>query len=133
MTMSNIKAEFACDAQTLWERITSLKNYRWRSDIQKIEVITPEKEFREYTKNGFPTTFIVTAFEPCKRYAFDMENEKMEGRWTGILTETAKGTEIDFTEVVTAKKLLLKPFVGRYLKKQQARYVADLQKSLEEG
>ena len=40
-------------------------------------------------------------------------------------------TEIDFTEEVTAKKLLLKPFVKGYLKKQQERYIADLKKALQ--
>ena len=39
---------------------------------------------------------------------------------------------IDFTENVTAKKLLMKPFVGMYLKKQQAAYLRDLKKALGE-
>lgn len=34
------------------------------------------------------------------------------------------------TSNVTAKKLVMKPFVGMYLKKQQAAYVSDLQKVL---
>lgn len=33
-------------------------------------------------------------------------------------------------ETVTAKKLLMKPFVKAYLKKQQAQYVPDLKKGL---
>jgi len=39
-------------------------------------------------------------------------------------------TTVDFTEDVTAKKLVMKPFVGMYLKKQQAAYIADLKKAL---
>lgn len=39
-------------------------------------------------------------------------------------------TTIDFIEDVTAKKMLIKPFVGAYLKKQQAAYVSDLGKAL---
>ena len=38
--------------------------------------------------------------------------------------------EIDFTENVSAKKFLLKPFVKTYLKKQQSTYVHDLGKAL---
>ena len=41
-------------------------------------------------------------------------------------------TEIDFTEDVTAKKVLMKPFVKAYLKKQQELYVSDLKKALSE-
>ena len=39
-------------------------------------------------------------------------------------------TEIDFSETVVAKKLFMKPFAGIYLKKQQALYIADLQRAL---
>lgn len=42
-------------------------------------------------------------------------------------------TEIDFTEEVTAKKLVLKPFVKGFLKKQQELYVSDLKKVLEKN
>ena len=52
-----------------------------------------------------------------KRYEFDMENQNMKGHWTGLFNVTPDGTEIDFTEDVTAKKALMKPFVGAYLKK----------------
>lgn len=41
-------------------------------------------------------------------------------------------TEIDFTEEVTAKKIIMRPFVKIYLKKQQELYVKDLKKALEE-
>ncbi len=51
-----------------------------------------------------------------KRYEFDMENQNMKGHWTGLFNVTPDGTEIDFTEDVTAKKALMKPFVGAYLK-----------------
>ena len=56
---------------------------------------------------------------------------KMEGHWTGIFTKKGNSTELDFTEDVTAKKLLMKPFVRGYLKKQQQLYVSDLKKFLE--
>ena len=39
-------------------------------------------------------------------------------------------TEIEFTEDVTAKKLIMKPFVKAYLKRQQKQYVSDLRKVL---
>ncbi len=39
-------------------------------------------------------------------------------------------TEIDFTEEVTARKVIMKPFVKSYLRKQQELYVSDLRKAL---
>ena len=54
----------------------------------------------------------------------------MRGHWTGIFSIQNGQTEIEFTEDVTAKKLIMKPFVKAYLKRQQKRYVLDLRKVL---
>lgn len=129
MAISNIKAVFQADIQKVWDTVTSLQNYSWRSDLNKIEVIT-EKQFIEYTKEGYATTFMVTCNEPCSRWEFDMENSHMRGHWTGVFTSKDGQTEIDFTEDVTAKKAIMKPFVKGYLKRQQEQYIADLQKAL---
>lgn len=130
MAISNIKAVFQGDARTLWNIVTSMENYQWRSDLSRIEVVS-EKQFIEYTKDGFATTFTVTACEPCRRWEFDMDNSNMRGHWTGLFTERNGQTEIDFTEEVTAKKLVMKPFVKAFLTKQQEQYVADLRRALE--
>lgn len=129
MAVSNVKAVFQSDMQRVWEVVTSLKDYAWRSDLSKIEILN-ENQFIEYTKEGYPTTFTITRTEPCKRWEFDMENSNMKGHWTGIFAEKDGNTEIDFTEEVTAKKVIMKPLVKAYLKKQQELYVADLRKAL---
>lgn len=129
MAISNIKATFSCDVQELWNIVTSLEDYSWRSDLSRIEVIN-EKEFVEYTKEGYATNFVVTLTEPYKRWEFDMENGNMWGHWTGIFSQNGKETEIDFTEEVTVKKFFMKPFVKVYLKKQQALYISDLKRAL---
>ncbi len=129
MAVSNIKAVFKRDIQKVWEVVTSLENYGWRSDLGKIEVKN-ENQFVEYTKDGYATTFTVTAKEPCKRWEFDMENDNMKGHWIGVFTQKGEDTEIDFTEDVTAKKTFMKPFVKLYLKKQQKQYISDLQREL---
>ena len=98
--------------------------------MSKIEIIN-EKQFVEYAKNGYATTFIITASETFKRWEFDMENSNMKGHWIGIFTENNGQTEINFTEDVTAKKLIMKPFVKTFLKKQQELYVSDLRKALQ--
>lgn len=129
MAVSNIKALFQSDVKTVWNIVTSLEKYQWRSDLSKIEILN-ERQFIEYTKDGFATTFTITISEPYKRWEFDMENSNMKGHWTGIFTEKDGQTEIDFTEDVTAKKFIIKPFVKAFLKKQQEVYVSDLKKVL---
>lgn len=129
MAVSNIKALFPSNVQAVWDIVTSLEHYEWRSDLDKIERIG-ENQFVEYTKDGFATTFTVTAFEPCRRWAFTLDNQNIKGNWVGIFSEKDGQTEIDFTETVTAKKWFMKPFVKAFLKKQQALYVSDLKNVL---
>ena len=131
MAVSTIKAEFKCEIEKVWELVTSLDNYSWRSDIHKIVVTVPEKEFEEHTKDGYVTKFKITAFDEYKNYEFDMENGNMQGHWTGKFFYNDGVTFIEFTEDVTAKKMVMKPFVGMYLKKQQAKYIRDLREALE--
>lgn len=59
MTTSNIKAVLKSDIRKVWETVLAVENYKWRSDLNKVEVIS-EKQFIEYTKDGYPTTFTVT-------------------------------------------------------------------------
>ena len=49
MAISNMKATFQCEIQKVWNIVTSLDNYSWRSDLDRIEVID-ENRFIEYTK-----------------------------------------------------------------------------------
>ena len=110
MAISNIKVTFQSDIQKVWEVVTSLKDYSWRSDLSKIEILN-ESQFVEYTKDGYLTTFTITKTEPYKRWEFDMENNNMKGHWTGIFTEKGSSTEVVFTEEVTAKKVIIKHFI----------------------
>ena len=129
MATSNIKALIPSELRHVWDFVLDIENYAaWRSDLSKTEVIS-DKQFIEYTKDGYPTTFTVTLVEPYRRWEFDMENSNMKGHWIGIFTAKADETEIDFTECVEAKKLLMKPFVKSYLKKQQIQFVADIMKN----
>ena len=129
MTTSNIKALIPSELRKVWEFILDIENYdAWRSDLSKTEVVS-DKQFIEYTKDGYPTTFTVTLVEPDRRWEFDMQNSNMSGHWIGVFTDKGNETEIDFTECVEAKKMLMKPFVKSYLKKQQAQFVADIMKN----
>ena len=128
MAVSNIKAELSADIEKVWEIITSFDS-AWRSDLSGIEGIG-EKNFVETDKSGFKTRFTITAFEPYSLYEFDIENDNISGHWTGRLSFENGMTIIDFTEDVTPKKAIMRPFVKGYLKKQQAAYLRDLRKAL---
>lgn len=133
MAVSNIKALIPGELQKVWDLVLDIENYgAWRSDLSKAEVIS-DKKFIEYTKEGYPTTFTVTLATPYRRWEFDMENSNMSGHWTGIFAEKDGQTEIEFTENVVPKKLIMKPFVKAFLKKQQKQYVADLEKALQDS
>lgn len=130
MTTANIKTILSKDIQTVWDIVTSLENYSWRSDLKKIEVLENEKGFIEHTKDGYSTRFIITVFEPTQRYEFDIENENITGHWVGLFSSQNGCTVIDFTENIQVKSILMKPFAKMYLKKQQAAYVRDLEQHL---
>ena len=72
MAISEIKVVFSASVQDVWDIVTSLENYQWRSDLGKIEKLN-EKQFVEYTKDGFSTTFTITVSQPYKRWEFDIE------------------------------------------------------------
>ena len=129
MAVSTIKVTFPCDVKKVWETVTSLEKYTWRSDLSKIEILN-DKQFVEYTKDGYATAFTITVMELYRRWEFDIENDNIKGHWTGVFIQKGGQTEIEFTEDVTAKKFIMKPFVKAYLRKQQSQYVSDLKKAL---
>ena len=130
MATSSIKALIPGELHKVWELVLDIDNYGvWRSDLSRVEVIS-DRQFIEYAKDDYPTTFTITLVEPYRRWEFDMENSNMTGHWTGIFTDKGGETEIHFTECVEVKKWLMKPFVKSYLKKQQAQFVADIRKTL---
>ena len=131
MAVSKISVVMNGDIRKVWDIIYAVDRYGlWRSDLSKTEVIS-EKQFVEYTKDGYATTFFTTAVEPYRRWEFDMENSNMTGHWIGVFTAKGNETQIDFTENVTPKKWFMKPFVKIYLMKQQEQFVRDLKKALE--
>ena len=127
MVRANIKKVFYCDKNTLWDIITNNYNYSWRTDLSKIEVID-EEHFIEYTKNNYPTKFTITSKIKFEKYEFDLENSNIRGKWTGLFKEVLDGKiELDFTEEIEVKSLLMKLLAKPYLKSQQKRYMKDLE------
>ena len=91
VAISNINTIISNDIQKVWNIVLAVDKYNsWRSDLSKTEIIN-DKQFIEYTKNGYATTFTVTVAEPYKRWEFDMENSNMKGHWIGVFID--KGNE----------------------------------------
>lgn len=133
MRKSNITATFTADVETVWKVVTDNSNYKWRSDLSKIEQAEDGKNFIEFTKEGYETTFTITVKEPYTRYEFDMSNNNFTGHWIGIFSKTENnGTKIDFTEEIKIKNPVIEilSYLFMNLKKMQLTYISDLKKAL---
>lgn len=127
MIKSNVKKQFNCDKEKVWNIITDNNNYSWRSDLSKIEIID-DNHFIEYDKNNYPTHFTITLKKELEEYRFDIENTNIKGKWTGIFNQLSNGyVELDFTEEIETNNFLMKLLAKPYLKKQQKRYIKDLE------
>ncbi len=129
MAVSKMSVTLPRKVEKVWETVTSLSDYAWRSDLGRIEAVSVTR-FVEYTKEGYATTFTTTVMEPYRRWEFDLENGNIKGHWVGVFSEKDGHTLLELTEDVTAKKFFMRPFVKAYLKKQQGQYVADLKRVL---
>lgn len=52
MAKAKITATFSCSLERVWDVVTSLDNYSWRSDITEIKVMDAGKEFLNIRKTG---------------------------------------------------------------------------------
>lgn len=130
MIKSNMKKEFTCDKEKLWNIITDNNDYSWRSDLSKIEIVD-DTHFIEYAKNGYPTYFTITSKRKLEEYRFDMKNSNIEGHWIGLFKELPNGNiELDFTEEIETSNFIMKLLAKFYLKSQQKRYFKDLERRI---
>lgn len=132
MIQSEITRVIENTKEKVWEIITNNKDYRWRTDLSKIEIID-ENNFIEYTKKGFPTNFKITKKEPYERYEFDLKNENLTGHFIATIREIEKDkVEIKMIEDIEVKSFIMRLLAKSYLKKQQQTYMRDLQEKLKE-
>ena len=132
---SEITAYFNSDIKSVWNVVTNNSDYKWRSDLERIEILNDGKEFTEYTHNGYATNFIITEKKEYREYKFNMENKMFTGFWTGYFSKTESGgTKIIFTENIFIKNPIIKllSYFFMNLKKMQEIYVSDLKKKLSE-
>lgn len=129
MAKTKVKVTFLCPVEKVWDTVTDLENYAWRSNLNKIRIVD-DRNFEEYSKEGIVTSFQVTNKKECELWEFVLENQNIKGRWIGKFYRHGDNTTLEFMEEVRAKRWFLVPFVGSYLRKQQKQYFIDLKKAL---
>lgn len=129
MALVNIKVTLLCPIEKVWNKITNLNDFAWRSDLQNIKIID-ENKFVEIGKDGIETFFEITELRKHQCWAFKIENKNIKGTWIGKFYSHGDRTTLDFTENIVSKKLIFRPFLGAYLRKQQKKYFNDLKKEL---
>ena len=78
MAVSNINAIINKDIHKVWDIVFAVEKYsEWRSDLSKTEIIN-EKQFIEYTKDGYATTFSITTI--CLLYTSPSPRDAHESR-----------------------------------------------------
>ena len=83
-----------------------------------------------YDKITYNRHFRVTHVDQYKSWEFDIENDAIQGHWTGVFSQYGTMTNLEFTEDIIAKRFVIKPFVYFYLHQQQRRYIRDLKNKL---
>ena len=129
MAVSNMSATLLYPIEVVRDTVTNLKDFSWRSDLKDVRIID-ENNFIEITKNGVETYFRITECIKYQSWIFEIENKNIKGAWVGKFYVEDDKTILDFTETVVSKKLIFKPFISLYLKRQQKIYFRDLKAKL---
>ena len=129
MAVSNLRATLICPIEIVWDTVTNLNDYSWRSDLKDVRIID-EHNFIEITKDGIETYFKITECIKYQSWIFEIENKNIKGTWVGKFYAEGDKTILDFTENIVSKKSIFKPFISLYLKRQQKIYFRDLKAKL---
>ena len=129
MAVSNMRATLLYPIEVVWDTVTNLNDFSWRSDLNDVRIID-ENNFIEITKNGVETYFRITECIKYQSWIFEIEKKNIKGTWVGKFYVEDDKTILDFTENVVSKKLIFKPFISLYLKRQQRIYFKDLKVKL---
>ena len=129
MATSNMKVTILCPIEIVWDTVTNLNDLSWRSDLKAVKIID-EHNFIEIAKNGIETYFRITECIKYQSWIFEIDNKNIKGTWIGKFYSKGDKTILDFTENVVSKKIIFKPFISLYLKRQQRIYFKDLKVKL---
>lgn len=129
MATSDMKVTILCPIEIVWDTVTNLNDFSWRSDLKAVKIID-EHNFIEIAKNGIETYFRITECIKYQSWIFEIDNKNIKGTWIGKFYSKGDKTILDFTENVVSKKIIFKPFISLYLKRQQRIYFKDLKVKL---
>lgn len=129
MAVSNMRATLLYPIEIVWDTVTNLNDFSWRSDLKAVKIID-EHNFIEIAKNGIETYFRITECIKYQSWIFEIDNKNIKGTWIGKFYSKGDKTILDFTENVVSKKIIFKPFISLYLKRQQRIYFKDLKVKL---
>ena len=129
MATSNMKVTILCPIEIVWDTVTNLNDFFWRSDLKAVKIID-EHNFIEIAKNGIETYFRIIECIKYQSWIFEIDNKNIKGTWIGKFYSKGDKTILDFTENVVSKKIIFKPFISLYLKRQQRIYFKDLKVKL---
>ena len=124
--------------KTIWNIVANNKDYKWRTDIKKLEILENGKDWIEYydEKEKFLTGFKLKTKEEYALYSFDMENKNFYGNWTGKFIEINENeTKCIFTEKIYVKNKIMNLLAQFFwnIEKIQEQYFKDLEKKLDEN
>jgi hypothetical protein len=123
------------NVKTIWDIVVNNDDYKWRTDIKKIEKLENGKDWIEYydTNKNFFTKFILKDKEEYKLYSFDMENKNFHGNWIGEFVEINDNeTKCIFTEKIYVKNKIMNILAKLFwnINKIQEKYFNDLKNKL---
>ena len=73
--ISERETVFQYNVKTIWNIVINNKNYKWRTGIEKIDILENDR-IEYYDKNSkHYTKFTLKNKEEYKLYSFDMENK----------------------------------------------------------
>lgn len=127
---------FKSKVDAVWNVLTNNEDYKWRSDIKKIEPIEDGSQWLEYYDNKNYTKFTLVEKAEYIKYVFNMENKMFYGNWTGHFYPTKTGgTKLIIIENIFIKNPIVRivSYLFWDLNKIQDIYIRDLKNKLQEG
>ena len=103
MATSNMKVTILCPIEIVWDTVTNLNDFSWRSDLKAVKIID-EHNFIEIAKNGIETYFRIIECIKYQSWIFEIDNKNIKGTWIGKFYSKGDKTILDFTENVVSKK-----------------------------
>ncbi len=129
MIKSKIKVKLDFDIVKVWNKITYLENYTWRSGFGKIKIIN-NSTFIINSQSKNSTLCKFTFAKLYRQWELKLENKHYFGVIKGFLSGDENHCVIEFDTNLKPKKMFLLPFIKDTLKKQQQIYINDLKKAL---